>query len=109
MKIFSQGFIIFLLACNWAQAAISTKTLTVRATVVKPCQITWGAPIIGATQQRSNNCEIAVNMHEDNRDQAASNPAVVKPFVVQPKPPILFDGKEAYIVERAIGEITIKF
>ena len=48
-------------------------------------------------------------MHEDNRDQAASNPAVVKPFVVQPKPPILFDGKEAYIVERAIGETTIKF
>ena len=104
MKTFSQAFVILLLGCNAAQAAISTQTLTVRATVVKPCQITWGAPMLGAPQLRTDSCEIAISARDEERNRTISKPTVMQ-SLSQPT----LSSKEPYIIEHAASETTIKF
>ena len=104
MKKFWQSLIILLLAFNSAQAAISTKTLTVRATVVKPCQIAWGAQISGAAQPRAENCDIAIHPRDDNHSGVST-----KPSSVQHAPQNMLEGKAVYSIERNTGGMTIKF
>ena len=104
MKTFSQAFVILLLACNAAQAAISTQTLTVRATVVKPCQITWGAPMVGAAEPRTDSCEIAVSAREEERSRGLSKKGVIHSL---PQPTL--SSKEPYLIEQTISETIIKF